>query len=105
MSEKTVKCSRAAQCVFLISECCLLIIYAFTTQFATGTINTGLTQVDFDAQNAAASTFLWNKYPMYQDVHVMIFIGFGFLMVFLKTHMWTSVGYTYLIACWCIQLN
>lgn len=34
----------------------------------------------------------------------MIFVGFGFLMVFLKTHMWTSVGFNYLIACWVIQL-
>jgi ammonium transporter Rh len=25
-----------------------------------------------------------NFYPMYQDIHVMIFIGFGFLMVFLR---------------------
>jgi len=32
----------------------------------------------------------------------MIFIGFGFLMVFLKSHNWSSIGYNYLIACWAI---
>jgi hypothetical protein len=33
----------------------------------------------------------------------MIFIGFGFLMVFLKTHCWASIGFNYLIAAWAIQ--
>lgn len=42
---------------------------------------------------------------MYQDVHVMVFIGFGFLMVFLKTHSWTSVGYNFLISAYCLQLS
>jgi len=34
----------------------------------------------------------------------MIFVGFGFLMVFLKTHSWTSVGFNYLIAAWSLQI-
>merc|ERR1719511_256953 len=44
-------------------------------------------------------------YPIFQDVHVMIFIGFGFLMVFLKTHSWTSVGFNFLIAAWVVQVG
>jgi len=40
---------------------------------------------------------------MWMDIHVMIFIGFGFLMVFLKTHSWSSVGFNYLIAAWTLQ--
>lgn len=35
----------------------------------------------------------------------MIFVGFGFLMVFLGQHGWTSVGYNYLIAAYCMQLT
>lgn len=35
----------------------------------------------------------------------MIFIGFGFLMVFLKNNSWTSIGFNYLIACWAIQIT
>jgi ammonium transporter Rh len=34
----------------------------------------------------------------------MIFVGFGFLMVFLKCHSWTSVGFNFIIAAWSIQL-
>jgi ammonium transporter Rh len=35
----------------------------------------------------------------------MIFVGFGFLMVFLKTNCWSGVGFNFLIACWAIQIN
>ena len=44
-------------------------------------------------------------YPLFQDVHVMIFVGFGFLMVFLKNHSWTSVGYNFLIAAYVMQIT
>lgn len=35
----------------------------------------------------------------------MIFVGFGFLMVFLKAHSWTSVGYNFLVSCYALQLT
>ena len=35
----------------------------------------------------------------------MIFVGFGFSMVFLKTHSWTAVAYNYFIAAFCIQID
>lgn len=35
----------------------------------------------------------------------MIFVGFGFLMVFLKTHSWTSVGFNFLIAAYALELT
>jgi ammonium transporter Rh len=41
---------------------------------------------------------------MFQDIHVMIFIGFGFLMVFLKSYSWSSIGFNYLIAAWSVLI-
>jgi ammonium transporter Rh len=38
------------------------------------------------------------RYPMFQDVHVMIFIGFGLLMSFLRHAGYTAIGITYLLA-------
>jgi len=43
-------------------------------------------------------------YPFFQDVHVMIYVGFGFLMCFIKTHCWTSIGYNFIIAAFSFQL-
>ncbi|XP_030200593.1 ammonium transporter Rh type A [Gadus morhua] len=42
-------------------------------------------------------------YPMFQDVHVMIFIGFGFLMTFLKRYGFSSVGGNLLLAAFGLQ--
>lgn len=40
---------------------------------------------------------------MFQDVHVMIFIGFGFLMTFLKRYGFSSVGVNLLLAAFGLQ--
>ena len=37
-------------------------------------------------------------YPFFQDVHVMIFIGFGFLMTYLKKYCHSALGYTMFLA-------
>ena len=44
------------------------------------------------------------RYPMLQDVHVMMFIGFGFLMTFLKHHSWSGVSLNFIAAALAIQL-
>nr|QPB67298.1 rhesus protein [Bangia sp. ESS1] len=42
-------------------------------------------------------------YPLYQDVHIMVFVGFGFLMTFLYKYAWSSVSFTLMIGAFCIQ--
>eukprot|EP00450_Noctiluca_scintillans_P013592 CAMPEP_0194491752 /NCGR_PEP_ID=MMETSP0253-20130528/10526_1 /TAXON_ID=2966 /ORGANISM="Noctiluca scintillans" /LENGTH=435 /DNA_ID=CAMNT_0039332525 /DNA_START=255 /DNA_END=1562 /DNA_ORIENTATION=+ len=39
-----------------------------------------------------------SRYAFFQDVHVMIFIGFGFLMTFLHKSGFTAVSHSYLVA-------
>jgi ammonium transporter Rh len=69
--------------------------YLFTdySNEATGTIN------------GSVSNDINKYYPFFQDVHVMIFIGFGYLMTFLKKYAFTSVGYTFLIGSFIIQYS
>ncbi|XP_063803157.1 ammonium transporter Rh type B isoform X1 [Pseudophryne corroboree] len=43
------------------------------------------------------------RYPSFQDVHTMIFIGFGFLMTFLKRYGFSSVAFNFLIAAFGLQ--
>lgn len=42
-------------------------------------------------------------YPPFQDVHVMIFVGFGFLMTFLKRYGYTSFGINMFLSAIVIQ--
>jgi hypothetical protein len=36
-----------------------------------------------------------DRYPAYQDVNVMMLIGFGYLMAFSKTTSWSAFSYTF----------
>jgi ammonium transporter Rh len=54
------------------------------------------------SKNDAAKDYVQNKYAPYQDVHVMIFIGFGFLMTFIKTGSLQALAYNWIISVWCI---
>lgn len=49
------------------------------------------------------ATDVASMYPLFQDVHVMIFIGFGFLMTFLKRYGYGAVSINMLIAAFVIQ--
>jgi len=40
---------------------------------------------------------------VFQDIHVMIFVGFGFLMTFLKRYGFSSVGYNFILAAFVLQ--
>jgi ammonium transporter Rh len=42
-------------------------------------------------------------YPMFQDIHVMIFIGFGFLMTFLRSYAFSALTLNFLIGVFAIQ--
>ena len=41
--------------------------------------------------------------PVFQDTHVMIFVGFGFLMTFLRRYGYGAVGFNFLLAALAIQ--
>lgn len=39
--------------------------------------------------------YLEGYYPWFQDVNVMILIGFGFLMSFIRSKAWSALGFTF----------
>ncbi|KAM8920701.1 ammonium transporter Rh type B [Pelodytes ibericus] len=50
-----------------------------------------------------ADNDFYYRYASFQDVHTMIFIGFGFLMTFLKCYGFSSVAFNFLIAAFALQ--
>ena len=99
---KGVLASRGWETLFFFSEAIMIIFYCVGTEFAGGlnasTESSVLSMLDTNASYTVAT-----YYAMWMDVHVMIFIGFGFLMVFLKTHCWASVGFNFLVGAWAMQ--
>jgi len=71
--------SASFEIVFILSEILLIILFAINCEFGEGVY-----PADDLSGEEEAKQYIQKYYPMFQDVHVMIFIGFGFLMVFLK---------------------
>ena len=94
--------NKLLESVFLFSEVIIIILYLTCTEYGEG-VHPGAASTQASA--LASEQKVSKYYPIFQDVHVMIFIGFGFLMVFLKTHSWTSVGYNFLIAAFVLQIS
>jgi len=44
-----------------------------------------------------------SKYPFLADVHMMVFVGFGFLMMFLKRYSNSSLGLNFFISVECVE--
>lgn len=42
-------------------------------------------------------------YPLFQDIHIMMFIGFGFLMTFLRKYGYSSITFNFVVAALSIQ--
>ena len=81
--------------VILGLQCLLFIGYHFFTDYSS----------EASGNIEGVSNDINQYYPFFQDVHVMIFIGFGYLMTFLKEYSFTSVGYTFLIGAFIIQYS
>jgi len=84
----------------LFSQVLFIVLFGVFVEYDplhTGPIKSDLT--DQPAKNIEDAEL----YPMFQDVHVMMLIGFGFLMTFLKRHGFGSVGFNFLLTVYVIQ--
>ncbi|CAB3398281.1 unnamed protein product [Caenorhabditis bovis] len=56
-----------------------------------------------DPLDDSRRVFSGTDYPLFQDVHLMIFVGFGFLMAFLKRYGFSAVSVNLLLSAFVIQ--
>jgi len=93
--EKRWDCHRLSFFVFtLIAEIIIIVCYALFVEYSA--IASG--------SEAGDDEDLKTYYPFFQDVNVMIFIGFGFLMTFLHKYGFSSVGYNFVLAAFSVQV-
>jgi ammonium transporter Rh len=83
--------NRSYEILFALTELAIIVLFVTCTTFCN---DMAVSQVIEHVQD---------YYPMWQDVHVMIYIGFGFLMVFLKSNSWTSVGWNFMLSAFAFQ--
>lgn len=75
------------------AEVIMVILYAVFTEY--GSAADSRTNTDSSINEL---------YGMWRDVHVMVFLGFGFLMTFLHEYTLSSVGLTFLVGGYAMQL-
>lgn len=92
----------AGQIVMFVCMAITILFYGLFTTY-TGS-DSDPTIVKGDKRDVVSAESMRDHYPMFQDIHVMIFVGFGFLMVFLKSHSWGSIGFNYLVASWAVLI-
>lgn len=59
--------------------------------------------MDYATFQKDAKNDIGRLYSMFMDVHSMMFLGFGFLMTFLKRYGYSSVGYNFLVAAFVLE--
>ena len=94
--------SNCFEYIYLISEVIVIILLITCTKYDEGVHPKYMTT---DVLRAEAQVAVVIRYPFFVDVHIMIFLGIGFLLVFLKSHSWTSVGFNFLIGAYSLQLS
>ena len=71
----------------------LLAVYAVSTDY---------NKVDYLEEDEIEEQ-AWGYYGMFQDVHVMMFIGFGFLMTFLRKYGFGALSFNFILCAFGIQ--
>jgi len=86
-----------ATTVLLAAQVVFIFLFAFTCDYA------DVAGPRDSTKSGEHGPTLDQYYPLYQDVHVMMLIGFGFLMTFLKNHAFGSAGFNFLLTAFVIQ--
>ena len=84
--------------LFTAAQLICVLVYAICAKY-----NIGISPDTPASKDGTVQNLVQQLYPFFQDVHVMIFIGFGFLMTFIKTMSWTALSYNWIISIWALQ--
>jgi len=86
--------------VFVCLEAVVIIFYGFFVEPSK--------QVDVltaDKNNLLSQDLTKQIYPIYQDIHVMMLIGFGFLYTYQYRSAWANMSFNFFLLIWVIQIS
>jgi ammonium transporter Rh len=94
---------RGWETFFFVSELAMIVFYIVGTRYEDGVQSYANNEVDYTIENIKATEEMQTLFPMWQQINVMVFIGFGFLKVFLKTFSWSAISFNFLCAAMACQ--
>ena len=92
----------------LVFQIIFVVLYGVHARYAIETGPAIANQTRSSARSGGSAAVAQNGesefyYPFFQDVHVMMFIGFGFLMTFLRRYSFSSVSFNFLVAAFVLE--
>ncbi|XP_053661343.1 ammonium transporter Rh type A [Anopheles marshallii] len=93
--------STSGYALLLIVQVVFIIVFGFCTDYAKELLPVKNETARASTSEPMESTL--RKYPHFQDIHVMIFAGFAFLMTFLKRYGFSASGLNLLVASLVVQ--
>uniref|UniRef100_A0A7E4WCD1 Ammonium_transp domain-containing protein n=1 Tax=Panagrellus redivivus TaxID=6233 RepID=A0A7E4WCD1_PANRE len=84
---------RQFSCLALLCQVLVVILYGFFCRYDENAMPFG----------SSSRIYVNTDYPLFQDIHVMIFVGCGFLMSFLKRYGFSAISVNLLLASFCVQ--
>jgi len=89
--------------VLVFLQICFIILFGAFTRYDYQTAFKNQNEGEYGVGVDNSHNMTLKIYTNFQDVHVMIFVGFGFLMTFLKKYGLSAVSLNFMIAALCIQ--
>ena len=83
---------------FAIAQLVTIVIFAIGTEYGDGVNVTTPGKLD-----SAFKDGVQQGYGAFQDLHVMIFLGFAFLMTFIRQAQLSTICYNWIISVWAMQ--
>jgi ammonium transporter Rh len=84
-------------------QCVFIVLYAVHAEYGLRTDEFKNSSILGTYNDAPVEGDVEFFYPFFQDVHVMMFIGFGFLMTFLRRYSFSSVSFNFLVAAFVLE--
>jgi len=84
----------------IVFEAMMIVLYSIFVQFSTS--GSARFQTNY---NDASINHAGRFFPLYQDIFVMIFVGFGFLFACFKNFSWSLIGIFFGASAWTIQFT
>ena len=86
-----------------VFQCVFIVLYGVHAEYGLRTDDYRNDSVIGSYNDAPVEGDVEFFYPFFQDVHVMMFIGFGFLMTFLRRYSFSSVSFNFLVAAFVLE--
>lgn len=86
-----------------VFQCVFIVLYGVHGKYNYKQVDQTNTSSRSLSSGGAASGDVEFYYSFFQDVHVMMFIGFGFLMTFLRRYSFSSVSFNFLVAAFVLE--